>query len=573
MESLRGKAGPVKRVYGRPFVLRSAANEGISCRIARGCWWNGLVFALAAMIISTTSVPRAVAQSGPPPAWAKAAIKQAQNTQPPEIIFDEGDIPDFLPQYETDFDDAGSLENYLPNNPNGFLTRGNAFFTAAGITANGRSCVSCHQPPNAWSVTPFNLQQRFNDTKGTDPVFAPIDGMNCPSASTGATTLAGRASASSLLLNKGLFRIFLPLPTKVTCTPGAFKVCTDGAPVQFTLQVLHDPYGCENSKNYGVYAATPMISVYRRPLPSTNLRFITNAIGNIMWDGREATLESQASDATQVHGQAANPPSTAEINQIVEFEGGDPTLSAGGVFTAQSDYVPVGDLTSDGVTAGAVPLATDPTGVKGSPAGVPATVFTMYQPWALLTATDFNDLERESVARGEDIFNNFQFVIAGVAGLNDVSRRAAANAGPITTGSCSVCHNQSYSGSDTAKGAQHNIGLGGDHPEAALPTPDLPLFALTCTTGQYETDAGIQNVTSPITFLTTDPGVATITGLCFDISKTKVPVLRGLAARAPYFHNGSAPTLFDVVNFYDKRFNIGFTDEQKFDLVNFLETL
>jgi len=49
--------------------------------------------------------------------------------------------------------------------------------------------------------------------------------------------------------------------------------------------------------------------------------------------------------------------------------------------------------------------------------------------------------------------------------------------------------------------------------------------------------------------------------------------LRGLAARAPYFHNGSAATLMDVVNFYDQRFSIGFTDQQKQDLVNFLNTL
>jgi cytochrome c peroxidase len=48
--------------------------------------------------------------------------------------------------------------------------------------------------------------------------------------------------------------------------------------------------------------------------------------------------------------------------------------------------------------------------------------------------------------------------------------------------------------------------------------------------------------------------------------------LRGLAARAPYFHNRSAATLLDAVNFYDKRFNIGFTNQQKEDLVNFLKT-
>jgi cytochrome c peroxidase len=64
-----------------------------------------------------------------------------------------------------------------------------------------------------------------------------------------------------------------------------------------------------------------------------------------------------------------------------------------------------------------------------------------------------------------------------------------------------------------------------------------------------------------------------ITGNCADIGKFKGPILRALAARAPYFHNGSAATLMDVVNFYNQRFGIGFTDQQKKDLVNFLKTL
>jgi cytochrome c peroxidase len=68
-------------------------------------------------------------------------------------------------------------------------------------------------------------------------------------------------------------------------------------------------------------------------------------------------------------------------------------------------------------------------------------------------------------------------------------------------------------------------------------------------------------------------GQAALTGNCADIGKVKGPFLRGLAARAPYFHNGSAATLLDVVNFYDQRFGIGFTRQQKDDLVNFLSTL
>jgi cytochrome c peroxidase len=46
-----------------------------------------------------------------------------------------------------------------------------------------------------------------------------------------------------------------------------------------------------------------------------------------------------------------------------------------------------------------------------------------------------------------------------------------------------------------------------------------------------------------------------------------------LAGRAPYFHNGSAATLLDVVNFYNLRFNIGLTAAQMSDLAAFLQTL
>jgi cytochrome c peroxidase len=48
---------------------------------------------------------------------------------------------------------------------------------------------------------------------------------------------------------------------------------------------------------------------------------------------------------------------------------------------------------------------------------------------------------------------------------------------------------------------------------------------------------------------------------------------RGLAARAPYFSNGSARTLRELVDFYDRRYNIQYTDREKDDLVNFLSTL
>ena len=71
----------------------------------------------------------------------------------------------------------------------------------------------------------------------------------------------------------------------------------------------------------------------------------------------------------------------------------------------------------------------------------------------------------------------------------------------------------------------------------------------------------------------TDPGKALISGQWTDIGKTKGPILRGLGARAPYFHNGSAPDLPTVVKFYNARFAIGLTPAPVCDLVAFLEAL
>jgi hypothetical protein len=75
------------------------------------------------------------------------------------------------------------------------------------------------------------------------------------------------------------------------------------------------------------------------------------------------------------------------------------------------------------------------------------------------------------------------------------------------------------------------------------------------------------------TVLTHDPGKALLTGKCRDIGKTKVPQIRGLASRAPYFSNGSATTLGNLVDFYDRRFSMNLTPQERTDLINFLKAL
>ena len=91
-------------------------------------------------------------------------------------------------------------------------------------------------------------------------------------------------------------------------------------------------------------------------------------------------------------------------------------------------------------------------------------------------------------------------------------------------------------------------------------TPDMPLYTF-------------QNKQTGEIIKTTDPGRALLTGRWKDMSLFKGPILRGLAARPPYFHNGSAATLEDVVDFYDTRFGLQLTPQEKADLVAFLRAL
>jgi cytochrome c peroxidase len=103
-----------------------------------------------------------------------------------------------------------------------------------------------------------------------------------------------------------------------------------------------------------------------------------------------------------------------------------------------------------------------------------------------------------------------------------------------------------------------NIGVADVH--GPLDVSYLPVFTL------------VNNATGE-TVETTDPGRALITGKWADIGKVKGPILRGLASRAPYFHNGSGATLADVIRFCEMRFNVSFTPAEKADLIAFLNSL
>jgi hypothetical protein len=478
-----------------------------------------------------------------------------------------------VPRFQEFPDHEGSFGNL--NLGGSADTTTNPFFQDLGT--NGRRCVTCHQPSDAFSVTPPHIRERFKATQGTDPIFRPVDGANCPTADV--STLEERRESYSLLLTRGLIRIGIAVP----------------ANADYQVVSVYNRYGCN---------ATDVVSMYRRPLPTTNLPFLSA----VMFDGRESSpatgttkilysnyptsllndLAHQSVDATVIHAQGdGTRPTAEEQKQIVDFETK--------LFTAQIRDRHAGDLDEDGAKGGPATLATQPffISVNSSvhfllpafeqPGGLvtpgdrqfTSNIFDIYDKWSQIkdNEDDEHAAARRSVARGERLFNTLQIPITGVAGINDDVAAGGLVAGgiPSLQGTCGTCH-------DTPNVGNHsfptplNIGTGDPsptHPSVSLGGLDLRyLPEITVCKKDATTGLPTNNCKT-----TTDLGQALIDGRFDHVGKIKGPILRGLAGRAPFFHNGSAATLLDAVNFYDTRFTLRLSEQDKDDLVAFLKTL
>lgn len=444
----------------------------------------------------------------------------------------------------------GFLPNLFPfDDPTGkvktFSTTGKVdltgpFFQSLGT--NGRSCVNCHEPSEAWSISAAQVAQRFEETHGMHPLFRSNDGSNCDN-NIDVSTVEGRRKAYSLLISRGLIRVAIPVPDQA----------------EFEVVHVKNPYGCDDTKT---------LSMYRRPLPSANLRFLST----LMWDGREsstqtgttpiafatnpqdllADLRHQAMDATTGHAEGKNP-ITAEVQQqITAFE---MALS-----TAQDFDSVAGSLEGHGATGGPRAIVdqpffvgiNDPLGLNPFKTPFNPVVFTLFNDAWVHAASGHARERRASIVRGQTLFNSKPINITDVGGLNDATGQR------VIKGTCGTCHDAPNIGNHSVS-APLNIGV--SDPHGPLDVKYLPVFTLK----QKKHGHGV--------IKTTDPGRALITGKWEDIGKMKGPILRGLAARAPYFHNGSAAGLKDVIEFYDVRFDMKLTDAEKRDFVAFLNAL
>jgi cytochrome c peroxidase len=459
------------------------------------------------------------------------------------------------------------------DNTAGAIDEKGAFFQSFGT--NGRSCSTCHVAGDAMGLSTQDIQARFLLTRGRDPLFAAVDGANCPDTS------SNDPSSHSLLLKNGLIRIPLQLPPTT----------------QFTITAVSDPYGCAIVTD--PVSGLQTVSVYRRPLPTTNLRYLST----IMFDGREthvplnnaqtfeanltSDLMTQAIDATNNHAQAVVPLTVVQQTDIVNFELG--------LSSAQLADNRAGLLSADGALGGAsnlskIPyypgindtLGADPTGAPFNPTG-----FTLFSAWNDLPKENMRDpslmAARKAIAAGEALFNSRPLTITGVRGLNDNATLAKALgvAVPIASfpGTCTTCHDTPNVG-DHSVALPLDIGTGHDLANetdariaqglSQLSFPAVPVYEIT---GCPNPLADPTQPAEPYVIYTTEPGKALISGLCSDVNRIKGPILRGLAARAPYFHNGAARDLKELVNFYNQRFQMNLTDEEKSQLIAFLNSL
>jgi len=462
-------------------------------------------------------------------------------------------------------DPTGLVSTY---NATGPINEKNPFFQSIGT--NGRSCASCHLAGDAFGLGVTSVRAIFQKTGGQDPLFASVDGANCPNGT------SANPADHSLLLKSGLIRIGITLP----------------GTAQFTISAVHDPYGCAITPDPVTGGQT--VSVYRRPLPTTNLGFLSA----VMFDGRETIqplnnaqtfranlitdLMHQSVSATVIHAQGATP-TVDQQTAIVNFELGlnsaqfyDNTAgllynyeATGGAYNlSQQAYHPG---TNDS-------LGKDPNGQPFNP----AATFTLFDSWANLRPSfpafrNSDDAMRKKIAAGEVLFNTRPLTISSVRGLNDNSALGATPIAPFT-GNCTTCHDTPNVGNHSFPlpldiGTGHNPAYESDPLIAAgvsqMDFPDLPVYQINGCPNPFASSPS----TDPYVIYTTDPGKALLTGLCSDVNRIKGPILRGLAARAPYFHNGAAQNLDQLLNFYNQRFQMNLTDEEKADLIAFLNSL
>ncbi len=427
----------------------------------------------------------------------------------------------------------------------GTIDRSTSFFQRLGT--NDRTCETCHSANQGWTLTPLGATTAFITTGGHDPLFLPHDEGARPDADL--TTFFQRlVDFAPTVLARGLTRF----------------TRTNPATSEYDVTAVSDPSG---------FSTTAAFLNFRRPTPTANEALVSSVTWTAGPGLVRTSLSGLVGGAANLHEQ--RDPTTPVPADVVQAQD-DFQL---GIFFAQSIDAAAGRLDSDGATGGPTNLMNQPfhIGINDiqnlDPSGQPfsSKVFNLFDAWAVYAqdgdhdhdhaqacspwvANDRNHRRRVAAARaaiyrGQEIFNNTTFTVTGVNGLNDVLGQ------PAVTATCSTCHNSPNVGG-------HSVVRMFDVGTADQPNCDALLPLVT-----------VKNKTTGETRTVCDLGRANSSHKWAEIGTFRAPPLRGLAARPPYFHDGQAARIEDTVDYFDRRFQIGLSDDQKSDLAAFLRAL
>jgi cytochrome c peroxidase len=289
-----------------------------------------------------------------------------------------------------------------------------------------------------------------------------------------------------------------------------FTRAAPGPAAEFTLIAVADPWGWSDTTRY---------SGFRRPTPTAN----ESKASTTNWTAAADPLtqvRGTGIGATRLHEQ--RDPANLLPVELAVAEG---DFMFGVIFAQAVDNL-AGPLDEDGARGGPAHLMAQPFFL-----GITAPkVFDIYDAWAAYQgSTDARGAARAAIWRGQEVFN--------------------------TAGHCGGCHN-------TPNVGGHNVvrffNIGTAEPPKCDPV--LPLLT-------------VQNKATGETRTVCDLGRAQSTGLWSDIGRFRAPPLRGLVPRAPYFHDGQARSLADVIRHYDERLTLNLSGQQKHDLEAFLRAL
>jgi cytochrome c peroxidase len=293
-----------------------------------------------------------------------------------------------------------------------------------------------------------------------------------------------------------------------------------GGPVQPTFE--YEIVAFDDPLRAG--ATLTQFQFFRRPLATANFHIAKN----VGWHDQNANgsgdvlagLIAQA-DGNITGSQQGTRATPETLNSIASYE-----LELG---FAQQFSFSAGSLTACGAKGGPENLSAQQPAIGR---------FDLFDAWKDLKPGSCGskavDRKRAQIARGQEIFNS---VNAG----NDRS--------------CNGCHDAVNNGS-RVNGKLFDVGAS----QARFRKPGMPLYK-------------VKNKVTLVERDTTDPGRALRSGRWADMDQFKTPSLRGLAARAPYFHNGIAANLTEAVRHYEVALNFQYTDQERADLVAFLEAL